>query len=245
MASIYTSPVPDDVVVQVEARYALREASPSLANYSMLEPSVYMAVQELERALIRWIQSCGIAPLEDKRVLEVGCGSGFFLSTLRRIGFDPSSMVGNELLEKRAVHARRLLPACTRIIAGDAAALDLLACSFDVVAQSTMFTSILNPDYRVKLARQMWRWVAPGGGILWYDFTYDNPRNPDVKGLTLREVRQLFPAGTMRHWRITLAPPISRSVTRIHPSLYTAFNALPFLRTHLLCWISKAHDEKA
>ena len=32
---------------------------------------------------------------------------------------------------------------------------------------------------------------------------------------------------------------ISRRVSRIHPSLYTIFNVVPFLRTHILCWIQK------
>ena len=41
----------------------------------------------------------------------------------------------------------------------------------------------------------MWRWVRPGGGVLWYDFTFDNPRNPDVRGVPLARVRELFPHG--------------------------------------------------
>jgi hypothetical protein len=44
----------------------------------------------------------------------------------------------------------------------------------------------------------------------------------------------------VQHWRVTLAPPLARTVCRVHPALYTALNALPLLRTHLLCWIEKA-----
>ena len=29
----------------------------------------------------------------------------------------------------------------------------------------------------------MWAAVKPGGGVLWYDFTVDNPRNADVRGV--------------------------------------------------------------
>ena len=85
----------------------------------------------------------------------------------------------------------------------------------------------------------MWRWVKPGGGVLWYDFTVDNPRNPDVRGVPLARVRALFPEGRVQARRITLAPPIARAVTRVHPSLYTLFNTLPPLRTHVLAWIEK------
>jgi hypothetical protein len=85
----------------------------------------------------------------------------------------------------------------------------------------------------------MWTLTKPGGGVLWYDFNYNNPQNPDVRGVPLKRIRELFPQGKIDSWRITLAPPISRRVTRIHPALYTVFKLFPFLRTHRLCWIQK------
>ena len=53
-------------------------------------------------------------------------------------------------------------------------------------------------------------------------------------------LRQLFPEGGVLHRRVTLAPPLARAVCRLHPSLYTVFNALPLLRTHVLAWIAKS-----
>jgi len=85
----------------------------------------------------------------------------------------------------------------------------------------------------------MWELTKRGGGVLWYDFIYDNPENPDVRGVPIRRIRELFPEGRMRYWRLTLAPPIARRVCRIHPCLYYVFNVFPFLRTHVLCWIAK------
>ena len=82
------------------------------------------------------------------------------------------------------------------------------------------------------------RWLRPGGAVLWYDFTVNNPRNPDVRGVPLPRVRNLFPQGRPRHRRLTLAPPLARAVTRIHPGLYPV-HALPVLRTHVLAWIDK------
>ena len=84
--------------------------------------------------------------------------------------------------------------------------------------------------------------MKPGGQVLWYDFTYDNPRNPDVRGVPVARVRALFPDGELSVRRLTLAPPIARPLARIHPSLYTLANALPWLRTHVLCWIRKPSD---
>ena len=76
--------------------------------------------------------------------------------------------------------------------------------------------------------------------MLWYDFTVNNPRNADVRGVPLGRVRALFPQGRVQSKRITLAPPIARAVTRVHPALYPVFNATPLLRTHALAWIAKA-----
>jgi hypothetical protein len=67
----------------------------------------------------------------------------------------------------------------------------------------------------------------------------DNPRNRDVRGVPLRRVRALFPAGRLRHRRVTLAPPLARAVCAVHPALYGLFNLLPPLRSHLLAWVVK------
>lgn len=208
-------------------------------RYSMLSPAVYMRQQEKERALIRWLNQSGLLPLHDKRLLEVGCGSGGNLIDMMRLGFRPENLVGNELLQDRATEARARLPIATRLFVGDASALEFGDEQFDVVYQSTVFTSILDDAFQARLAAKMWALVKPGGGVLWYDFTFNNPSNPDVRGVPLKRVRELFPQGRISVRRVTLAPPISRRVVRIHPAMYGVFNALPLLRTHILCFIQK------
>ena len=105
--------------------------------------------------------------------------------------------------------------------------------------QSTVFTSLLDDGFQQRLADTMWRWVKPGGAVLWYDFTVNNPRNPDVRGVPLRRLRTLFPEAQLRHRRVTLAPPLARALVRVHPALIGAANALPWLRTHVLAWAGK------
>lgn len=222
----------------IRNRYARREQI-TVDRYSPLDPAVYMTEQEKERKLIRWIYAAQLAPLADKHVLEIGCGSGGNLFQLIRLGFRPEHLVGNDLLEERVAQARARLPASVRIISGDAATLDLGGELFDVVLQSTVFTSILDNAFQQQLAERMWQLVQPGGGVLWYDFIYKNPANPDVRGVPVKRIRTLFPEGHFTIWTLTLAPPISRRVTRLHPALYTMFNLLPVLRTHVLCWIAK------
>lgn len=223
----------------VRQRYDRRKQIAEHNLYSMLNPAVYMGVQERQRAIIQLFNFAKLEPLGEKRVLEIGCGSGGNLNEMLRLGFRPENLVGNELLEDRAVAARSFLPAATEIFVGDASELALPDNHFDIVYQSTVFTSILDDIFQVNLANKMWSLAKPGGGILWYDFIYDNPRNPDVRGVSIKRISELFPHGNIKMWRVTLAPPISRSVTKIHPCLYSMFNLLPFLRTHVLVWIAK------
>jgi SAM-dependent methyltransferase len=123
-------------------------------------------MQEKERAIIRWLNRFGIEPLENKRVFEIGCGSGSNLLDLIRLGFRPENIVGNELLEERANIARNRLPAATKIILGDAADIDIPDGPFDIVLQSTVFPSILDAHFQRRLADKMWELTKVGGGML-------------------------------------------------------------------------------
>lgn len=220
----------------VAERYARRAATD---RYSLLQPDVWQTVQERQRAMLALFTRLGWTDLSRKRLIEVGCGSGANLLELLRLGFTPQHLSGVELIEERWRQARDVLPPALTLHLGDATARALPASSQDAVFVSTVFSSLLDDAYQQRLADAMWRWVKPGGGVLWYDFTVDNPRNPDVRGVPLARLRALFPHGRLQHRRVTLAPPIARAITRVHPSLYTALNAFPPLRTHVLGWLAK------
>lgn len=235
-----SSTTADDEIDRIRAEYDRRAAARDLnERYSPLNPSVYLAVQERQREIIRALNRFLPGPLSEAKILEVGCGMGGNLRELIQLGAQPENIVGNDLMPDRIDIARELLPARLELLSGDALQLDLRKDSFDIVLQSTVFSSILDDAVQSRLAAGMWSLVKPGGGLLWYDFTFNNPRNPNVRGVPLGRIRELFPQGAIHSQRVTLAPPISRRVVRIHPSLYSLFNLFPFLRTHLVCWIGK------
>jgi SAM-dependent methyltransferase len=132
-----------------------------------------MVFREKYVALCDLLRESGLSPLDEKTIFEIGCGSGKNLLLFILLGFQPKNILANDLLAERATQAGRNLPCLVRVIQGDASKLDLPPESFDVVFQSTVFTSILDDAFQEKLANRMWSWVKPGGGVLWYDFIYN------------------------------------------------------------------------
>ena len=228
---------PGDEPQAIAERYTRR--APHDDRYSFLRPEVCLGVQERQRVMLQLLRQHGVKDMEALRLLEVGCGSGGNLLELLRLGCAPRHLAGIELLPERYVQARDVLPAGVRLQQGDALLADVPYASQDVVLVSTVFSSVLDSGFQQRLADTLWRWVRPGGAVLWYDFTYNNPHNPDVRGVPLRRVRALFPQGRINARRVTLAPPLARALVRVHPGLYGLFNSVPWLRTHILCWIEK------
>lgn len=240
-AETATGPRAAAEAASLAARYARRPEGDW--RYDRLNPSALRAAQELERAVAEGLRRHGPRDRAAARAVELGCGRGDHLLELLLLGFRPEHLRGLELLPGRAAAARARLPAALRIDIGDALAADLAPASQDLVLQFTVFSSVLDPAVRRQLAETLWRWLKPGGAVVWYDFGIDNPRNPDVRGVPASEVAALFPSGRIEARRLTLAPPIARRVCGwplgLDRPFYTALTACPLLRTHLLAWIRK------
>jgi SAM-dependent methyltransferase len=215
----------------IAQRYARRGAGD---RYSLLRPEVWQMWQERQRELLKLLAKRPGRPA-DWRATEVGCGAGGNLLDLLRLGLLPIHVTGIELLPERLAAARATLPEGVRLLAGDASTADVPPASQDLVLQSTVFSSILDDALQQRVADAMWSWLKPGGAIVWYDFTVNNPRNPDVRGVPLKRVRALFPHGHITSRRVTLAPPLARAL----PAAYGLFNLIPWLRTHRLVLIEK------
>ena len=189
--------------------------------------------------MLRLFARLGWRDLSSRRVLEVGCGNGANLMELLRIGFAPRNLAGIEALPERFAQAMQMLPAGVVLMQGDASLVKLPDESEDIVLQSGVFSSLLDAPFQWRLAQTMWRWVRPGGGVLWYDFTVDDRTRLDVRGVPVGRIRELFPQGRVQYQRVTLASPLARRVCALHPALYPVFNAIPLLRTHVVAWIEK------
>jgi SAM-dependent methyltransferase len=191
-------------------------------------------MRALTLLLRQWIGSNNVADMD---VLEIGCGTGTNILNMIALGAAPERVVGNDLIEERIKMATARLPAAVRLHLGDASRLPDEFGPFDLIIQFMVFSSILDDAMLSTLAGRMWAALRPGGAILSYDFTVNNPSNPDVRGIPVRRLQELFPGGHFTVKRVTVAPPFAR---RIDHRLYPLLAMFPFLKTHRLCLIRKA-----
>lgn len=228
---------------RIRTVYAARAAGDQDARYALWRPSALRVRASQLDHLACALAEEGLVPLDSRHILEVGCGNGQWLVDLETMGARREHLAGIDLDAQRlATAARRLGPthdaegrrtgADLRV--GSAAELPWSSGSFDVVLQSTVFTSVLDAELRARLAAEMARVVRADGCIVWYDFRYDNPWNRDVRGVGRREITRLFPGWRAHYRSVTLAPPLGRRVAALSATLALALEQLRVLNTHYL-----------
>lgn len=208
-------------------------------RYSPLRLGQLFFLQSAERHLVGMLARHGVTSLGEKRVLEIGCGTGRWLRQLIQWGATPALLAGVDLLAGRLEAARGLTAEGVRYHEGSAGALPFGDDAFDLLLQATVFTSILDAAQRARIAGEMLRVLAPGGAILWYDFCVANPRNPDVRAVDRREIARLFPDCRVELRRVTLAPPIARWLAPKTWWLTSLLESVPPLCTHYVGLIRK------
>ena len=218
--------------------YSKRRQKISKHLYSYFNPGNLYIVQSRDREIINALKRSDIAFMEDKKILEVGCGTGGNLRKLIELGAKPENLYGIDILEDRIKVAKNLAPNIN-FFCGNAEYLPYEDAYFDIVMQFTVFTSILCDKMKHNIAKEMLRVVKPSGIILWYDFFVNNPRNLDVKGVKKKEIYMLFQDCYISFKRITLAPPLARKVAPLSFILYYVLEKLKIFNTHYLAIIKK------
>jgi ubiquinone/menaquinone biosynthesis C-methylase UbiE len=173
----------------------------------------------------------GLLPLGGRRILDIGCGDGAVLASFTQWGALPNKLYGVELRPESVEVARQKHPDC-HIQQANAEQLDFAPDYFDLVLMFTVFSSILNEQMRLNIARQVQRVLKPGGAVLWYDLRYNNPYNKNVRGMTIQTIQSCFPSFSLSLHKLTLLPPLARRLGHATPVLYPVLSAIPVLRTH-------------
>src|SRR5262245_17957207 len=225
--------------LRIKIAYAKRKHSVPEGRYSSFAEGNLFIIQERERRLLALLKRQGFVALHTKKVLEIGCGTGWWLREFVKWGARPENTTGIDLLPDRMLEARRLRPIAFTVQCGNAIALPFPAATFDLILQSTVFTSILDPGTKRQVASEMLRVMTDEGLIVWYDYHVNNPWNPDVQGVKKREIRQLFPSCRIDIRRITLAPPLVRLLAPYSWMACCILGNIPWFCTHYLGVIKK------
>jgi ubiquinone/menaquinone biosynthesis C-methylase UbiE len=226
---------------RIKKAYNKRKIQQKGNLYSYFNKGNLYIIQSRERIILDLLREFNFSKLSDKKILDVGCGYGGELRNIVKYGAKPNHLYGIELIEDRIEIAKDVNPNIN-FRCGNALNLPYQDESFDIVAQFTVFTSILKKGIKKDIAKEMLRVLKKEGIILWYDFSYNNPRNPDVKGIKKKEIINLFPNCKFTFKRVTLAPPIVRFIAPRSWLLCYLFEKLSFLCTHYLVIIRKENE---
>jgi ubiquinone/menaquinone biosynthesis C-methylase UbiE len=225
-------------IERIRKVYENRKIKQKENRYSYFNQANLYIIHQRERALIDLLKQLKLIDLSDKKLLDVGCGSGGFLREFIKYGARPKNLFGIDLLEDRIEVARNLIPNID-FRCGDASILPYDDHFFDIVMQFTVFTSILDSEMKKRIASEMLRVLKAGGTIIWYDYHVNNPKNPDVRGVKKKEIFKLFPNCKIYLKRITLAPPVVRFLIPFSVILCELLERIPILCTHYLGMIQK------
>jgi len=225
-------------IERIKKAYEKRKEKQIDKIYSPFNIASLFISHNREKELLRILKKFVGSKLSDKRILDVGCGSGGVLRDFIKYGAIPENLYGIDLLPDRIEIAKKLSPHINFYL-GSATELPFEDEFFDIVMQFTVFTSILDYSMKQKIAQEMLRVLKPDGIIIWYDYWISKPTNPDVKGVGKREIKKLFPNCKFEFHRITLAPPIARLLVPVSWILCELLEKLKIFNTHYLAIIKK------
>lgn len=225
-------------IERIKKVYEKRKKNIPKQLYSFFNDSYLFFHQRREWELLKLFKKYNVNSLYEKKILDVGCGSGSELRNLMRYGAQPKNPYGIELMRDRIETAKNLSPNMN-FRCGDASKIPYEDESIDIIMQFTVFTSILDYEMKKNIAQEMLRVVKPDGTILWFDYHINNPKNPDVRGLKKKEIYKLFPRSHVCLKRIILAPPITRAIAPYSWLICHLLEKLKIFNTHYIGVIRK------
>ena len=222
---------------RIRAAYGERDAAAE-TPYRWSNPGYVTYMQLLERALLRALDDAA-TPLAGARVLDVGCGSGYFLHRLSEYG--AGECHGIDLLASRIEAARERYPGQEWHV-GSATELPFAEGSFDLVTQFTCLSSIVDDATRAAAAREMLRVAGRDGHVLSLDMRLGSrPGSAGTPTIGLEEdaLRSLFGEPRLLR-RVALRFDLAQVAGR-HALLAQALALARPFRSHLLgLWNGRA-----
>ncbi len=225
---------------RIQGAYAAR---PEGEFFGFEDPHHLARIQDREWRTLDLLARLGLTSLAGARVLEAGCGDGREIATFYRWG--AREVAGIDIREPALRSTQSRFPAAD-LRAGCASELPWPAHHFDLTFASTLLSSLIEFEFRRRVAEELWRVTRPGGSILIYDSRSENPRNPDHRAVTRAELATLFPGGPTRSVALTIKPHwLRRLPAWVSRYAYSHLSRVPGLTSHLLSVVNRSHDSRA
>ncbi len=166
------------------------------------------------------------------RILDLGCGTGWWLRSLTDAGVAPDRLEGIDIQPARVEAARAAVPGA-RISVGDVRELELPDRGFALVLLLTTLSSLPSAAAIQAALMEARRVLEPGGLLLCYEPRVANPLNRHAR---LVRDRDLEAAGIEPREQVslTLLPALARRLGAKTQQRYERLARLPALRTHRL-----------
>lgn len=158
------------------------------------------------------------------QVLDLGCGNGWLLSELTKVGVDPARLHGIDLIEDRVAAAKDRIPDADFQV-GDALDLPFSDGEFDLVFAFTVFSSMTGGHFVETALAEARRVMRPGGLLVCYEPRVPNPFNSRTILISPRVLSRIFgnPARTLR---LTGFPSLARHLGPLTSVMYPVLSRI-------------------
>jgi len=203
------------------------------------DPGYVFRIHSQERMFLAALRNRGFNDLHGKKILDVGCGFGYWMRRYREWGAEPEDIHGVELLDDRVAGARQQSHPRTHVTCGNAANLGFRGDRFDLVVMFLVLSMIPERAMRTRIADEAARVLKPGGVVLWYDFRYRPMGEPEMIGMPRGEIARCFPGFDLRLKSASALPPLTRRLAPYAWSLCIWLDNLKMLNTHYVGTLQK------
>jgi 2-polyprenyl-3-methyl-5-hydroxy-6-metoxy-1,4-benzoquinol methylase len=168
---------PKDETRRVRDIWKEREERSALESAERFNYYGHYAVYERNELILDIFRNCGLLTLAGMEILDVGCSGGALLRHLYDFGAKPENCPGVDLRENALRIAKHLSPNAGYALASGAR-LPFADGMFDLVFQTTVFTSILDRQLRKTIAHEILRTLR-GGTICMVRLHLQQPEEPE------------------------------------------------------------------
>jgi ubiquinone/menaquinone biosynthesis C-methylase UbiE len=217
------------LVATIEEVTVRRPSQPDL----WFDPGYSFRIHAEERLFLDTLGRQGLKSLAGRRILDIGCGSGYWLRRFAEWGANPRDLHGIDILQSRIEEGRRRCLPDLDLRCGNATGLNFEDATFDIVSMSLMMSLLPDESMRHRAAAEAARVLKPGGFVLWYDFRYPPPRGgTQMIAMTRGRIRDAFPDFELNLRSASAVPPITRRLAPWMSSFCSWLDNLPFLNAH-------------